>query len=164
MIDHNDYKRWDFFNSSIQNICENQKFQGVELLVAGDRDRVTPNIATIKTTSVLWWEVTIQNMQLKWRFEPWPQWLTNCNNAFNFQNGLVIQERKVSFDNLMDCKCGPNPLLSEERKRLASEFITLCLNAEQITTKLKAQNPNNPIFHKDVWYELLTNENMYKNC
>ena len=70
----------------------------------------------------------------------------------------------MSFDNLMGCKCGPNPLLPEERKILASEFITLCLNAEQITTKLKAQNPNNPIFHKDVWYELLTNENMYKNC
>ena len=98
------------------------------------------------------------------RFEPWPQWLTNCNNAFNFQNGLVIQERKVSFENHMDCKCGPNPLLEEERNRLYSEFVTLCLNAEQITTKLKAQNPDNPIIHKDVWYELLTNENMNKHC
>ena len=43
------------------------------------------------------------------RFEPWPQWLINCEKAFDLKNGLVIQERKVAFDRLMDCKSGPTP-------------------------------------------------------
>ena len=130
VIDLNDYKLWDFFNSSIQNICENQKFQGVELLVAGDRGRVTrsdakhsydkDNFGALVRSRYPKYAKYLHDIfdSLKRRFEPWPQWLTNCNNAFNFQNGLVIQERKVSFDNLMDCKCGPNPLLPEGKDYL----------------------------------------------
>ena len=41
VIEISDYKLWDFFTSSIKDICENQTFQGVELLMAGDRGRVT---------------------------------------------------------------------------------------------------------------------------
>ena len=41
VIDLNDYKLGDFFNSSIQNVYEHQTFQGVELLVTGARGRVT---------------------------------------------------------------------------------------------------------------------------
>ena len=52
------------------------------------------------------------------RFEPWPQCLINCEKAFDFKNGLVIQERKVAFDRLIDCKSGPDPLLQEDRNIL----------------------------------------------
>ena len=99
------------------------------------------------------------------RFEPWPQWLINCEKAFDLKNGLVIQERKVAFDRLMDCKSGPDPLLQEYRKRLSAEYITLCLNADEVTKQLKAkaQKPDD-ICHKDIWYKLLTDETIYRHC
>ena len=99
------------------------------------------------------------------RFEPWPQWRINCQKAFDFKNGLVIQERKAAVDSLMDCKSGPDPLLEEYRKRLSSEYITMCLNADEVTKQLKAkaQKPDD-ICHKDIWYKLLTDETIYRHC
>ena len=142
MINRNNYKLCDFFNSSIRNICENTKFPGVELLVAGDRGRITrsgakhsydkDNFGALVRSRYPKYVKHLHDIfySLKIRFEPCLQWLTNFINAFNFQNGSVIQERKASFDNLMDCKYGLNPLLPEDMRRLASKFITLYLNAE----------------------------------
>ena len=64
-----------------------------------------------------------------------------------------------------DCKSGPDPLLEEYRKRLSSEYITLCLNADEVTKQLKAkaQKPDD-ICHKDIWYKLLTDETIYRHC
>ena len=63
----------------------------------------------------------------------------------------------------MDCKSGPDTLLQEYRKRLSAEYITLCLNADEVTKQLKAkaQKPDD-ICHKDIWYKLLTDETIYR--
>ena len=63
----------------------------------------------------------------------------NGSSTVKAKNGLVIQEWKIAFNSLMDCKCGPNPLLQEDRNRLSAEFITLCMNVDDITEKNKSQ-------------------------
>ena len=65
----------------------------------------------------------------------------------------------------MDCKSGPDTLLQEYRTRLSAEYITLCLNADEVTKQLKAkaQKPDD-ICHKDIWYKLLTDETIYRHC
>ena len=64
----------------------------------------------------------------------------------------------------MDCKRDPDPLLQEDRKRLSAEFVTLCLNADEVIKQLKAkvQKPDK-ILHKDIWYKLLTDEAIYRH-
>ena len=63
----------------------------------------------------------------------------------------------------MDCQAGPSPLLTEEKNRLSAEYITLCINAETIASKLKTESGKNAS-QNDVWYALLTHEDYYKNC
>ena len=69
------------------------------------------------------------------RFEPWPDWLKYCNDAFNFKNELTIGERKESLRVLMELPSAPVPLLTEEKNRICSEFVTLTLNADNIIAK-----------------------------
>ena len=60
----------------------------------------------------------------------------------------------------------PTPCCKQEdRNRLSAEFVTLCLNADEVTKQLKAkaQKPDK-ILHKDIWYKLLTDEAMYRHC
>ena len=96
------------------------------------------------------------------RFEPWPKWLICCEEAFNFGNDLEQQERKEAFQKLMECQAGPNPLLTEEKKRLSAEYVTLRINAQTVTSKLMGSGESEKkVSQNDVWYELLTNPDMY---
>ena len=61
----------------------------------------------------------------------------------------------------MDLPCGINPLLSEEKERLQSEYITLHRNAQQVIKTIKSENSGN-IEH--LWYMLLTDEKLYESC
>ena len=174
----NDYKVWDFFNISSNQICENQTFHGVQLLVPGDRGRVTRSgsqygyekdvfSALIKSRYPKYTKY-IQDVldSIRRRFEPWPKWLICCEEAFNFGNDLEQQERKEAFQKLMECQAGPNPLLTEEKKRLSAEYVTLCINAETVTSKLMVSSGESEkkVSQNDVWYELLTNPEMYMDC
>ena len=69
-----------------------------------------------------------------------------------------MDERKTSLEDLMNSKSGPSELIAEERKRIASEYISLCLNAFSI----KSEDEN--ISHKDLWYQLLTDEKYFSTC
>ena len=64
------------------------------------------------------------------RFDP------KGNSTFNFGNDLEQQERKEAFKKFMECQAGPNPLLTEEKKRLSAEYVTLRINAQTVTSKL----------------------------
>ena len=66
----------------------------------------------------------------------------------------------------MECQAGPNPLLTEEKKRLSAEYVTLCINAETVTSKLMVSSGESEkkVSQNDVWYELLTNPDMYMDC
>ena len=96
------------------------------------------------------------------RFEPWPQWLILCDEAFNFESDISNEKRKNSFDKLMECPSGPNPLLKDEKYRLKSEFTSFLLNAKRASDSLKIANPN--YTQSDLWYRLLTEEKYYKDC
>ena len=68
------------------------------------------------------------------------------------------QERKEAFQKLMECQAGPNPLLTEEKKRLSAEYVTLRINAQTVTSKLMGSGESEKkVSQNDVWYELLTN-------
>ena len=72
------------------------------------------------------------------------------------------QERKEAFLKLMECQAGPNPLLTEEEKRLSAEYVTLRINAQTVTSKLMGSGESEKkVSQNDVWYELLTNPDMY---
>ena len=62
----------------------------------------------------------------------------------------------------MECQAGPNPLLTEEKKRLSAEYVTLRINAQTVTSKLMGSGESEKkVSQNDVWYELLTNPDMY---
>ena len=82
-----------------------------------------------------------------------------CNETFNFSNELPLADRQAALEILMDCPFGPSPLLNEEKKRISAEYLTTVLNAEKVV-----KESNHEISQKDIWYELLTKENLYKNC
>ena len=65
----------------------------------------------------------------------------------------------------MECQAGPNPLLTEEKKRLSAEYVTLRINAQTVTSKLMGSGESEKkVSQNDVWYELLTNPDMYMDC
>ena len=169
-----DYRLWDFFSVSVKTIKEKQSFNGVELLVPGDRGRVTRSgskygyetdtfsalVESRYPKYVKFIEDVLSSMTR--RFEPWPKWLTNCDAAFNFGNDLTSQERCNAFQELMKCQVGPSPLLAEDKRILSAQFVTLCMHADTVVAKL-SEKPQK-ICQNDVWYKLLTEDSYYKHC
>ena len=51
------------------------------------------------------------------RFEPWPTWLINCNDAFYFSDGKSDEERTRALNLLLDCPFGPSPMVENEKKK-----------------------------------------------
>ena len=96
LVDIGDYKLWEFCNVSVKQLCEKQTFHGVQLLVPGDRGRVTRSgnkygygkdtfSALVKsryTNYTKYIQDVLDSMQR--RFEPWPEWLIPCEEVFNF--------------------------------------------------------------------------------
>ena len=77
-------------------------------------------------------------------------------------NDSEFEQRQESFKKLLDTPHGINPLLSDEKQRLAAEYVTLHRNA---MTVLTAKRDDNGKFNlEQIWYELLTEEMYYKNC
>ena len=70
-------------------------------------------------------------------FEPWPEWVIQSKNAFDFLNDLVFEERIECFAKLLEIPFGINPLLSEEKQRLKFEYTTLHLNALNVVSTSK---------------------------
>ena len=93
------------------------------------------------------------------RFEPWPSWVKCCNEAFNFNNNYTHEERKAALRRLMDILSGPTPLLSEEKERIAAEFVTLVLNAADIKTKHRDK-----LSQSEICYHLLSNDEYHRHC
>ena len=162
---------WGFFKKSVEEICESQTFKGVKLLVPGDRGRVTrsgisygydkESFSAMVLTRFRHYAKFLSELidSLKNRFEPWPQWMLLCNETFNFSNELPLADRQAALEILMDCPFGPSPLLNDEKKRISAEYLTTVLNAEKVV-----KESNHEISQKDIWYELLTKEPLYKNC
>ncbi|MCP3848896.1 MAG: hypothetical protein GY694_01470, partial [Gammaproteobacteria bacterium] len=164
-----------FFNVSVKQLCEKQTFHGVQLLVPGDRGRVTRSgtkygyekdtfSALVKsryTKYTKYIQDVLDSMQR--RFEPWPEWLIHCEEAFNFGNELEQQEREESFKNLMECQAGPSPLLADEKKRLSAEYVTLSIHASKLMTEFEKVKDTSQK-QNDVWYALLTRKEYYMNC
>ena len=98
-------------------------------------------------------EVLLFNLHC--RFVPWPEWITLCEDSFNFKNSVENESRKISFSKLLDQKFGPVPLKDDERARLLAEYATLLVNVSQI----KVKNNFDATSSEKVWYELLTNIN-----
>ena len=63
---------------------------------------------------------------------------------------------------LLEVPYGISQLLDDEKRRLASEYITLHQNA---TTVLETYKRNQSEFKpEEIWYTLLTEEVYYRNC
>ena len=77
--------------------------------------------------------------------------LRYCDTAFNFNNDFSTPERQQSLLGLMNCPSGPvHPLLEDEKQRIAGEFTTFILHAEN---QIKSDTQ---ISQTTLWYELLT--------
>ena len=96
------------------------------------------------------------------RFEPWPEWIILCDDAFNFSSNNTTLNRKQSFSFLLDRPCGIHPLLQEEKLRLEAEYSTMLANVEKLKIQF-AQEKNNSPLENLIWYELLTNEKYYSD-
>ena len=92
-------------------------------------------------------------MQLGKSFDPWPTQIQLCENALNFKNDIEQKEQKLHFSQPLELLHGINPLSTDENERLVAEYTTLLLHGE-----------HNNYNDKDIWYQLLTDENFYKNC
>ena len=91
---------------------------------------------------------------------PWPEWITLCDDSFNFKHSVENESRKISFSKLLDQKFGPVPLKDDERARLLAEYATLLVNVSQI----QAKNNFDATSSEKVWYKLLTNKEYYEAC
>ena len=98
-------------------------------------------------------------MQLEKRFEPWPTWIQLCENALNFKNDIEQEERKLHFSQLLELPHRTNPLSTNGKEPLVAEYTTLLLHGK--TVKKRFMYLYND---KDIWYQLLTDENFYTNC
>ena len=100
---------------------------------------------------------------MKKRFEPRPEWLLHCDNVLNFKKELTLQDRETALKELMSCPFGPSTLVSNEKDQISAEYLTFSLNAEKAAPLLQAGKPHE-VSQTELWYELLTNENYYKQC
>ena len=146
---------WDTLRNANSDILEKQEFQGIKLLLPSEKGRVTRRGTRIGCDESAYRKLFEQKLivygnylhnlseQFVFRFHPWPQWLILCNEAFNFEISDVSTEtRKDSFEQLMECPFGPNPLLDNEKARLRSEYVTFLLNASNALDILKQGKPN----------------------
>ena len=101
--------------------------------------------------------------ELQSRFEPWTEWLVHSEKALNFTNDLDYQDRKESFQKLLELSHGINSLLDDEKKRLESEYVTLHMNAMVVFEELKDSSESKFKIER-IWYKLLTEENYYQHC
>ena len=60
---------------------------------------------------------------LQQRFEPWPEWVPFCDDAFNFAKDMTMEERQASLKSLLDCPFGPNRFVEEEKNK---DFGRIC--------------------------------------
>ena len=169
------YTVWKFFKSSIETICDSQTFKGIELLVPGDRGRVTRSGKSYayekdEFSALVWGRfphyaeyLTQLLNSLKNRYEPWPEWLLCCDKSCNFEKELTIAERETALKKLMNCPFGPLPLISDEKNRILAEYRTFCLNAEKATAIFQ-KDKSKKVSQTELWYELLTNEVHFKHC
>ena len=166
---------WELFKTSVQTICDSQTFKGIPLLVPGDRGRVTRSGKAYGYQKEEFSALVLGRFKhygdylgkllhsLKIRYEPWPNWLLYCEDTFNFSKELTLHERETALKKLMNCPFGPTPLIPDEKKRIAAEYLTFSLNAEKAMSALHAGN-SQKVTQTELWYELLTNENHFKHC
>ena len=76
---------------------------------------------------------------------------------------MDYQDRKESFQKLLDLQDGINTLLDDEKERLKTEYVTLHMNAMMVLEDLK-ESCDTEFKIERVWYRLLTEEICYKNC
>ena len=168
---HKKFQLWFDFSSCAKNAVEMQTFHDFKLLLPSERGRVSrsrtafarqiSDYEDIKTHCFTKFGKYLDNLiyQLQIRFLPWPQWLIQCNNCFNFCSDVSSQIRENSFSLLLGEDSGPVPLLEEEKRRLKAEYITLALNASDIIKESRS-----PLTPENIWYTLLTDKKYYENC
>ena len=164
---------WKNFSNGVKSIIESHTFQNVRLLTRSERGRVTRSgnifgcdrgsYDTILHQKYRSYAIYLLSFikQLEYRFEPWPAWVNLSDDAFNFQNSLEFEDRKQSFECLLDLPHGSTPLLNDEKERLKAEYETLHLNAMTTLKNLDCTDRKSLIA---TWYTLLTDEKMYKDC
>ena len=89
---------------------------------------------------------------------PWPDWVVLCDSCFNFVSPISEEQRKHSFEKLLDKKFGPVPLKDDEKARLKAEYVTVFVNVSTLIQNTELKTP------ESIWYELLTQEKYYKTC
>ena len=93
---------------------------------------------------------------LEARFKPWPEWLQQCNIAFNFDFHSTSNNRQSALE---DRLTAPHPLIQEEKKdRNAAEYSTILLNVEEVLAKSKEK-----LTQTQLWYNILTEESFFEN-
>ena len=90
------------------------------------------------------------------RFLPWPEWVIECNIAFNFVKDTPDEIRTENFKRLMDREHSPVPLLDDEISRLEAEYQTLLV----VVASLRSETTFSRA--EDIWIQLLTKEVYYK--
>ena len=176
--EHNkEYVVWKALKDGCDNIMKTQSFNDIPLLLRSDRGRVTRSSgsgSSFGCDEEGFRSIILQRFknyriyldlvlsELYNRFDPWPAWVVLSEQCFNFMNDNEFEQRRESFEKLMDTPHGINPLLNDEKQRLLAEYATLHRNA---MTVLKAKRDDNAKFNlEQIWYELLTEEIYYKNC
>ena len=173
---HKAFNLWEDFKVCVDRVLHDQTFHGFKLLLPSERGRVTRLVT--RSNSVFGCEpveyvgivkslfskfskyIEVLLFNLHCCFVPWPEWITLCDDSFNFKNSVENESRKISFSKLLDQKFGPVPLKDDERTRLLAEYATLLVNVSQI----KAKNNFDATSSEKVWYELLTNKEYYEAC
>ena len=162
---------WKDLRTFVAEIVEHNKFCGYELLLPGERGRVTRSVSSyademggysqLVNSSLKKYATYIDQMlfYLHCRFLPWPQWLVSCNSCFNFIIDLSDEIRKENFETLLEQKCGSTPLKEDEKIRLKAEYTSLLVIVSSLLdSDQKFQSP------EEIWYTLLTTETYYKSC
>lgn len=164
------FNLWEDFDNYKKLLLEEQTFFGFKVLLPAERGRVTRSLSTFASEMGDYSQlvksclskyddyIELVLFHLHCRFIPWPEWLVYSNSCFNFLYQTSNDERKISFEKLLDEKSGPAPLKDDEKKRLKAEYVILLVNVEAVKENSKLKTP------EAVWYELLTEENNYKTC
>ena len=164
---------WELFSTSVREIIDHQSFHGIELLIPGDRGRVTRSGIAYGYDRDAFQSLANERfdkyakyldgllLSLEDRFEPWPHWLTQSDIAFNFKNNIDLETRKKALQDLMECPFGPAPLVQEEKQRILAEYVTFFLNVQ---TLVEPENDPETFSHSALWYQLLTNPTFFEHC
>ena len=162
------FQLWQDFNDCIDILLKHQTFFGFKVLLPCCRVTRSGSVfdcdpssysqlvksCFVKYSSYI--EILLFNLYC--RFVPWPTWVVLCNSCFNFHYTVSDEERKLSFEKLLEEKSSAVPLKSDEKERLKAEYVTLQINASMIAKQPEVKTP------EAFWYELLTIEQYYKTC